>query len=70
MGKVKEQYDTWYDEAMAENLRRASAEAIKRIRARLLTDNFQSECPHAWANYVGFTESFEYCEYCGDKKDV
>ena len=27
-------------------------------------------CEHDWKNYVGFTDSFEYCKNCGEKKHV
>lgn len=27
-----------------------------------------NKCTHKWRTYVGFTDSFDYCEKCGNKK--
>jgi hypothetical protein len=27
-------------------------------------------CSHDWKNYLGFTESYEYCAKCNEKKDI
>jgi hypothetical protein len=29
-----------------------------------------NKCNHQWKTYVGFTESYEYCELCNAKKDL
>lgn len=28
----------------------------------------KAKCQHAWKHYQGFTESFEYCDICNEKK--
>lgn len=30
--------------------------------------NIVDKCNHRWKTYVGFTESYKYCEICGEKK--
>lgn len=30
----------------------------------------EKTCWHDWTNYVGFTESYQYCKNCGEKKYV
>jgi hypothetical protein len=36
------------------------------FRIKLLEDGTENtkECNHRWKKYVGFTESYEYCEIC------
>lgn len=32
--------------------------------------NTVNKCNHRWKTYVGFTESYEYCELCNAKRDL
>ena len=32
--------------------------------------NWSRECNHKWKKYVGFTESYMYCQFCTEKKNI
>jgi len=40
------------------------------FRIKLLEDDTENtkECNHRWKKYVGFTESYEYCEICDARR--
>jgi hypothetical protein len=34
----------------------------------VILDDMPHSCNHKWKRYVGFTDIYDYCETCGDKK--
>ena len=33
-------------------------------------DQYDGQCKHNWKEYHGFTESFEYCTKCDERRDI
>jgi hypothetical protein len=33
-------------------------------------DNDDNQCKHDWKEYHGFTESFQYCTKCDERRDI
>lgn len=34
------------------------------------SDKEKKHCYHKWVKYVGFTETYMFCELCGEKREV
>jgi hypothetical protein len=74
MGQVKKQsqIDKWYAEMVA---RFGTVKAGAQIDPMLDLEMWMapSTCKwghHDWHSYVGFTEAYEYCADCGEKRHV
>jgi len=65
-----EYYHISWDSGAAEIRRASIADIDLDFDFPHSTSNATDKCNHRWKTYVGFTESYEYCELCNVKRNL